>query len=131
MNDFLELLPVPAERDLPAGSVEQRKAALLQMVEADLHSGARTGIRLARLRGLRIWLMSIGVSLALVATVGSMLTNDGGPQSTRVAVETAVVLGGGPAVASLFAMPRLRADGSGGGIGSSRAVVRILLPASQ
>jgi hypothetical protein len=128
MNDFLELLPVPAERGLPARSFERRKAALLHVVEADLHSGA---IRLGRLRSLRIWLMSIGVSLALVAIVGSTLTNHVRPQSTRVAVETAVALGGGPVVASLFAMPRLRADGSGGGIGSSHTAVRILLPASQ
>jgi hypothetical protein len=105
MTDFLELLPVPAERDLPSGGFEQRKVALVQFVATDLRSGDRKAIRLGRLRGLRIWLMSIGMSLALVATVGSMLTTHVRPQSTRVAVETAVALGSGPVVASLLTMP--------------------------
>jgi hypothetical protein len=118
MNDFLELLPVPAERDLPSGRFVQRKAALLQLVEADLQSG-RKATPLGRWRHLRVWLLSIGIGLALIATASStLLVSHVRPQTTRVAVATVVALGGGPVVASFVR-----------GIGGGRASVRILLPA--
>ncbi len=89
MNDFLELIPVPAERDLPSGRLEHHKAALLQRVEADLRT--RRG---RRLRGLRAWLTSLGIMLALIGVAGStLLTTHFRTQDTRVAVE-AVALGG-------------------------------------
>jgi hypothetical protein len=116
MNEFLELLPVPAERDMPAGCFEQRKAALLRLVEADLEMGDQNASRLGRLRGLRAWLTLLGVILALVAVVSStLLTTHVRAQRTQVVVEAAVVLGSGPVIAALTVTPwtQRRAIGSG------------------
>jgi hypothetical protein len=99
MNDFLELFPIPAERDLPSGRLEHHKAALLQRVEADLRTRGRTA---ERLRGLRAWLTSLGIILALIGVAGStLLTTHFRAQGTRAAVE-AVALGGAPVMASLL-----------------------------
>jgi hypothetical protein len=116
MNELLELLPVPAERDMPSGSLERRKAALLQLVEAELRMGDRKATRLGRLRGLRAWLTSLGIILALVAVVSStLLATHVRPHTTRVVVEAAVALGTGPVVASLVAVPRQPNHFAGGG----------------
>lgn len=136
MNDFLELLPVPRERDLPSGRLEQRKAVLLLLVEADLRSAERRRARSGRLGALRAWLMSLGIIVALIAIVSSIqLTTNLRPQSPRL-VEAAVMLGTAPVVASLVAMPRPRFEGSVRegralyrAIGSDRVTARILLPA--
>jgi hypothetical protein len=101
MNEFRDLLPVPAERDLPFGRLEHRKAALVQRVEADLQAGERKVLGLQRLRGLRTWLTSLGILLALIAVAGSaLLTTHVRAQGARVAVE-AVALGSAPVAASL------------------------------
>jgi hypothetical protein len=112
MNELLDLLPVPAERDMPSGSLERRKTALLQLVEADLQQATR----LSRLRGLRTWLTSLGIVLALIAVVSStLLAAHVRPHTTRVVAETAVALGTGPVVASLVAVPRQPNHCFGGG----------------
>jgi hypothetical protein len=133
MNEVRELLAVPAERDMPSASFEQRKAALLEVVEADLRMADRAR---GRLRGLRGWLTSLGVILALIGVAGStLLTTRVRPQGMRVAVEAAVVVGSGPVVASLAALPRPRSGGSALGgreqrraIGGGRAPARVSVP---
>jgi hypothetical protein len=99
MNDFLELFPIPAERDLPYGRLEHHKAALLQRVDADLRTRGR---RAGRLRGLLAWLTSLGIMLALIGVAGStLLTTHFRAQGTRAAVE-AVTLESAPVAASLL-----------------------------
>ena len=67
MNELLRLLPVPAERALPAAALERHKAALLRTVEADLCAASQRQRRLARLRSL------LGIFFAVVMLAGATL----------------------------------------------------------
>src|SRR4051794_36432248 len=99
MTIELDLLPVPAERDLPPGRLEQRAAALVVLVE----SGARP-------RGfgvLRSWLMSLALFAAVLGVVGSVVLAGGGRvDKTHLAAQTAVVLAGGSGLVAVAVAPR-------------------------
>jgi hypothetical protein len=91
LNDLHELLPVPAERDLPPGCLEQRKHALVDHVAADAR-----GRRAGALRTLRLWLLSLLLGAVLVATTVRGAT----PQ--RIA-EATVAVAAAPAAVSAVA----------------------------
>src|SRR5579862_960255 len=63
MSEILDLLPIPDERDLPAGRVEARRAALVAAVRADVASEpfALRALRAARGGIGRVWLSLLGV----------------------------------------------------------------------
>ncbi len=131
MNEFLELLPVPAEREMPAGSFERRKAALVQLIDAELSLTGRAVGRLARLRSLRVWLTTLGLVIAVLASVCSALAaTHVRDHATRATVETVLAVSGGPAVAALAAAPRVRGRVAMrlSGIGRYQAGPLVLLP---
>jgi hypothetical protein len=75
MSEILDLLPLPAERDFPAGQLEARRDALVAAVRADAASAplGRRALRAARGGIARTWLSLLGI-LALglaVLTLGS------------------------------------------------------------
>jgi hypothetical protein len=75
MNEILDLLPIPAERDFPAGHLEARRDALVAAVRHDAVGGplARRALRAARGGFARSWLSLLGIlalGLALL-TLGS------------------------------------------------------------
>jgi hypothetical protein len=92
LNDFHELLPVPAERDLPPGRLEQRKHALLDHVAAETR-----GRRAGAFRALRLWLLSLVLGTVLVGTT----VRGAAPQ--RLAEVTAAVAAAPAAVAAVAA----------------------------
>jgi hypothetical protein len=95
-RDLFDLLPVPAERDLPAGRLEARSAALVAAVEAEGRSRFRS------------WLTAVGLfvaSLMLVCSV--LLAGNVRPHETEAAAKTVVVLAGGSGLVALaVAAPR-------------------------
>lgn len=103
LNDFRELLSPPPARDLPPGRLELRKEALLAFVEADLRADGRRSWRIGMLRGLRAWLLTVGLVLLLagIAAFGAARASAATASSGSV-VETAVAIAAAPAVASLF-----------------------------
>jgi hypothetical protein len=75
MSEILDLLPLPAERDFPAGHFEARRDALVAAVRLDDASEplARRALRVARAGFARSWLTLLGIlalGLALL-TLGS------------------------------------------------------------
>jgi len=75
MSELLDLLPLPAERDFPAGQLEARRDALVAAVRLDDASEpfARRALRVARAGITRSWLALLGIlalGLALL-TLGS------------------------------------------------------------
>ena len=98
MNELLDLLPVPPERDLPSGRLEARAAALVAAIEAE--PAAARG-------GLRSWLTSLGVLLASLAVVCSvLLAGSARPHETEIAAKTVVVLAAGTGAVALAIAPR-------------------------
>jgi hypothetical protein len=70
MTDVVELVfAVPADRDLPAGHLEERRQALLQAVAAP---PAEAGLR-RRLRTVIGWLVSLAVLAAVAAAALTLL----------------------------------------------------------
>src|SRR5262245_25622033 len=98
MTDLLDLLPVPAERDLPPGRLELRAAALVAAVEAE--ASART----ARRGRLRSWLTSLGLLIASSAAACSILLAGNVKLDRTLAAEA--VLAGGSGLVVLAALPR-------------------------
>jgi hypothetical protein len=96
-RDLLDLLPVPDERDLPAGRVEVRRAELVAAISSDATP--------SRLRG---WLTSVGLLVASLAVVCSVLfAGDVRPPGPEAAAKSAVVLAGGSGLVALAAaVPR-------------------------
>jgi peptidoglycan/LPS O-acetylase OafA/YrhL len=73
MNEILELLPIPPERDFPVGQLEARREALVAVtrVEAGRQPIGRRMLRAARAHITKSWLAVLGIvalALALVAT---------------------------------------------------------------
>lgn len=95
MTSELDLLPVPAERDLPPGRLELRAAAVVAAVEAGPARGR-----------LRRWVGSLVLILASVAAVCSVVFADAvRPHETATAAKTAaVVVAGSGAVALALAL---------------------------
>jgi hypothetical protein len=92
VNPLLDLLPVPAERDLPPGRLDQRAAALVAAVETERPRRAR----------LRRWL-----TMLLASAVASTVLAAGGARvdTTRLA-ETAAVVAAGSGLVALAVAPR-------------------------
>jgi len=90
-RELLDLLPVPAERDLPPGRLEARSAALVAAIEAESAP--------SRLRG---WLTSLGLFLAAVIAVCAVLLAVGvRPPEPQAGAKSVVVLAGGSALVAL------------------------------
>lgn len=73
MSEILDLLPIPAERDFPAGQLEARREALVAAVRLDDEPLARRALRAARggfARSLLSLLGILALGLALL-TLGS------------------------------------------------------------
>jgi hypothetical protein len=71
MNEILDLLPIPAERDLPPGRLEMRRDALVAAIATDAARGplARRVLRAAREHVAGAWLSvlaMLALGLALV-----------------------------------------------------------------
>ena len=96
MTPELDLLPVPAERDLPPGRLELRASALVAAVEA------------APARGrLRRWVGSIVLLLASVAALCSVVfAGNVRPHGTEAAAKTAAVVVAGSGAVALAMAPR-------------------------
>ena len=111
MNDVFDLLPVPPEREMPAGCLERRKLALVNVVASDLRGDSLRASRLGRLRGLRVWLTSLVLFLAF-AVVGdsALLASQDRDRGVPTVIEAAVAVGGGTAVAVLSVLPRQRSS---------------------
>jgi hypothetical protein len=94
-RDPFDLMPLPGERDLPPGRLEERRAALLAAIE---------GERPSRVRG---WLASVGLLLASLAIVASvLLAGSVRPPASDVTAKTVVVLAGGSGLVALTLVPR-------------------------
>jgi hypothetical protein len=96
-HDLLDLLPVPDERDLPAGRVEARRQALVAAIASEPAP--------SRMRG---WLTSVGLFVAsLVAVCAVLLAGGVRPPGPEAAAKSAVVLAGGSGLVALAAaVPR-------------------------
>ena len=97
-SELFDLLPVPAERDLPSGRLELHRAALVSTIEAE-------PVAAGRLRG---WLTSLGLLLAAIAVVCSVVfAGSARPHETEAAAKaTVVVLAGSTGIAALALAPR-------------------------
>lgn len=77
MSEILDLLPLPAERDFPAGRLQARRDALVAAVRIDGTSEpfTRRALRVARAGITRSWLALLGIFALGVAllTLGSSL----------------------------------------------------------
>ena len=96
-RDLFDLLPVPAERDLPSGRLDARSAALVAAISADEAP--------SRLRG---WLTSVGLFVASLVLLSSVLfAGNVRPHATQTAAKTAIVIAGGSGLVALaVAAPR-------------------------
>lgn len=106
MNEILDLLPIPAERDFPPGQLEMRRDALVAATR--VHAAREPAVRrvLHAVRGnlTRTWLSLLG-SLALgVAVVFGGLSGQPRPAQTGAVAMLAVT------VAAQVAAPLQRLD---------------------
>lgn len=113
MSELRDLLSVPAERDLPAGRLELRKAELLRAVEADLRAAQKNVTRSGRLRSLRAWLISLVILVAVGAGLASSWSRAGlARQPTPALVGVVAAASAAPALASLVASPSAARGGT-------------------
>jgi ABC-type transport system involved in cytochrome c biogenesis permease subunit len=102
MNEILDLLPIPAERDLPAGQLEARRDLLVAALgtHAAHEPLARRTLRAARAG----WLSLLGIlALALAVVCSGVSGQHRAVQSDAVAVlavTAAVAVAVAPAIAS-------------------------------
>ena len=90
-RDLLDLLPVPAERDLPPGRLEALGAALVAAIEAEPAPSR-----------VRSWLTSLGLFVASAIAACAVLFAGGiRPPESQVAAKTVVVLAGGSGLVAL------------------------------
>jgi len=63
MNEILDLLPIPAERDFPLGQLEARRDALVAAIRVEVASEpfARRAMRAARGGIAKSWLSLLGM----------------------------------------------------------------------
>src|SRR5215472_11020985 len=87
MNEILDLLPIPAERDFPAGRLEARRSALVTAIRVD-EPLARRAMRAARGGLARTWLSLLGILALSVA----MLTLGFSSQQQRPTQREAVTI---------------------------------------
>jgi hypothetical protein len=89
MNEILDLLPIPAERDFPPGYLEARRDALVAAIRAEAarEPVARRVLRAARGNVTKTWLSLLGLVALGVALVCTGLS-----AQTRPAQSGAVAL---------------------------------------
>lgn len=107
MNDILDLLPIPEERDFPAEQFEARRAALVAAIRVDAASEPlpRRVIRLAS----KTWLTLLGIlALSLATLVHGLSAQQHSAQRDAVAVLAAA----GTAQIVVAVAPRLGLAGS-------------------
>jgi hypothetical protein len=90
MNEIVDLLPIPAERDFPAGQMAARRDALVAAVAAEQPQGRslRRAVRAARGHITRTWLALVA---ALAVALALLTANLSGDQS-RVTTTSEVLL---------------------------------------
>ncbi len=89
MNEILDLLPIPAERDLPPGQLAARRDALVAAIRMDAAPEplARRAMRAARGHLTRTWLSVLGILALGLAVVCSGVSGQHRPaQSGAVAL---------------------------------------------
>ena len=102
MNEILELLPIPPERDLPAGQLEARRDALVAAtrVETERAPIGRRVLGAARGHISKTWLSLLGI---LVLALAVLLSGFSGQQrpAERGAVTVLAVAGTAQIAAAL------------------------------
>jgi hypothetical protein len=119
MTQMLDLLPIPAERDLPAGAMELRRDALVAAIAADRAEARHllhVALRAARSRAARVWLALLGV---LVIAVALTLASFGGFQDRTATASEIVAVAGTAQAVTLLAAPTVR-----GGLFGNEFVLR-------
>lgn len=103
MNEILDLLPIPADRDLPPGRLEARRDALVAATRAEAARDpvARRVLRAAREQVARTWWLSLLGILALGIAV--VCTGFRGQQPAQRGAEALLVVAGVAQVAAAVA----------------------------
>lgn len=109
MNEILDLLPIPAERDFPPGQLEARRDALVAATRAETARGpaARRVLRAARGHVTRTWLSLLGILALGLALLFGGLSGQPRPTAQSGAVALLAVT-----VAAQVAAPLQLADAS-------------------
>lgn len=94
MNDILDLLPIPAERDFPPGQLEVRRDALVAATRAEAAREpiARRVLRSARGSVTKTWLSLLGILALAVAVLFSGLAGQPRPAQTGAVAVLAVTV---------------------------------------
>jgi hypothetical protein len=109
MNEILDLLPIPAERDFPPGQLEARRDALVAAAGASTSREPLTHRALRAARGA--WLSLLGILALGAAVIGSGLPGQHRPvPSGAVAVLAAtgaaqIAVAAAPAIGSAALRP--------------------------
>lgn len=106
MNEFLDLLPIPEERDFPEGQFEARRAALVAAVRVDLADEpfARRALRAARGGITKSWLSLLGILALGIALISLGVSAQQRPVQRDAAAVLAVA---GTAQIMIAAAPRV------------------------
>jgi hypothetical protein len=105
MNEILDLIPIPAERDFPAGRMDARRDALVASVVAELprRRSVLGAVRAARGHITRSWLALLGV---LALGLAMLTVNLSGYQSRVSTTSEAVFAAVGTAqIIAVIAAP--------------------------
>lgn len=88
MNDILDLLPIPAERDFPPGQLGARRDALVAATRAEVsrEPAARRVLRAVRGNVTKTWLSLLGILALGLALVCSGVSGQQRPSAQRGAV---------------------------------------------
>lgn len=105
MNELLDLLPIPAERDFPAGQLEARRDALVAAVRADGTSDplARRALHAARGGIARTWLTLLGI---LAVGIALLMLGFSAPQRSVRTDAVAVLAAAGTVQIAAAVAPR-------------------------
>jgi hypothetical protein len=89
MNEILDLLPIPAERDLPPGRLEMRRDALVAAIATDT---AREPLARRAMRAVRGHIIGAWLSLLAMLALGLALVCSGVSGQHRTARSDAVAV---------------------------------------
>jgi hypothetical protein len=108
MNDILDLLPIPADRDFPPGQLAARRDALVAATRAEVsrEPAARRVLHAVRGNITKTWLSLLGILALGVALVASGLSGPPRPAQSGAVALLAVT------VAAQVAAPLRLADAS-------------------
>jgi hypothetical protein len=115
MNEIVDLLPIPAERDFPAGQMAARRDALVATVAAEQpqRRSLRGAVRAVRGHVARTWLALVG---ALAVALVFLTANLSGDQSRMTTSSEVLLAAAGTAqlVAIVASPSALRSVETGG-----------------